>query len=431
MTRTILTIILLIMPFTSAAEEIIKKGEVLDLVRCIEVAMAKQPGIIAAAGTVKVNESRVGQAASNYYPQIDWSSGYSRLSRASDTSRASTFSSADDSGSADQYTSSVSLRQNIFDFGKTEAQVQAQNLTAGSSRADLDNISAQVVLNVKQAYYGVLQAKRNRAVADETVEQFRLHLEQAKGFYEAGARPKFDVTKAQVDLSNARLSMVRAENALRTAVAALNNALGVPEAPEYDLEDNLSFQVYEITFEDAIGKAYENRPDLESLILRKRAAQSSVTVAEKGHYPVLTGSASYIRSGEDFPLDDGWNAGITLSFPIFSGFLTKHQVLESKANVSILGANEEALRQTVFLEVKQSYLDLREAEESIPAAELVVKQAEENLDLATGRYAAGVGNPVEVTDAQVALSSARLTYIQALYDYKIARANIEKAMGER
>jgi len=106
-------------------------------------------------------------------------------------------------------------------------------------------------------------------------------------------------------------------------------------------------------------------------------------------------------------------------------------VLESKANLNVLSANEEALRQTVFLDVKQAYLNLKEAEESIPAAELVVQQAEENLDLANGRYAAGVGNPVEVTDAQVALSSAKLTFIQTLYDYKIAHANIEKAMGER
>ncbi|MBI5039191.1 MAG: TolC family protein, partial [Nitrospirae bacterium] len=94
-------------------------------------------------------------------------------------------------------------------------------------------------------------------------------------------------------------------------------------------------------------------------------------------------------------------------------------------------ANEELLRQNVFLEVQQSFLNLKEAEERIPAAELTVKQAEENFEIANGRYTAGVGNPIEVTDAEVALSNARRDYIQALYDYKIAQASLGKAMGVR
>lgn len=129
--------------------------------------------------------------------------------------------------------------------------------------------------------------------------------------------------------------------------------------------------------------------------------------------------------------DGGWNAGVALSIPIFSGFLTKYQVSEAKANLNILLANEEALRQNVLLEVQQTYLNLTEAEERIVTAEITVRQARENHEIATGRYAAGVGNPIEVTDAEVALSNAKASQIQALYDYKIAAASIEKAMGVR
>lgn len=424
----LISILLLLIPFISDAEDIIKQGELLSIERCIEIALNIHPGITSAANTVSVNRSRVGEAKADYYPQIEGSSGYSKITPASD---ADSSASSDAANSYDQYTSSISLKQNIYDFGKTSAQVQVRNLDLDSSRSDLRNSSSQVVLNVRKAYYGILKATRDSDVAEEAVKQFQQHLEQAKGFYEAGTKPKFDVTKAEVDLSNSRLNLIKAKNALRLAVATLNNAMGVPDAPEYTLEDNLSAEAYGITFEEAIRRAYENRPDLESAISKKHAAERSVILAEKGHYPELNGNASYNWTGENFPLNEGWNAGVSLSIPIFTGFLTTHQVDGSKAALKVQSANEELLRQTVFLEVQQAYLKLTEAGESIPAAELIVRQAEENLELANGRYKAGVGNPVEVTDAQVSLTSAKTSYIQALYDYKTAHASLEKAMGVR
>lgn len=424
----VILILLLLIPLMADAEEIIKQGEVLSIERCIEIALKIHPGITSAANTVNVNRSRVGEAKADYFPQIDGSSGYTKIYPASD---ADSSASSDTANSYDQYSGSITLKQNIYDFGKTAAQVQVRSLDLDSSRSDLRNVSGQIVLNVRKAYYGLLKATRDRGVAEEAVKQFQQHLEQAKGFYEAGTKPKFDVTKAEVDLSNSSLNLIKVKNALRLAVATLNNAMGVPDAPEYSLEDSLSSDAYGITFEEAIGRAYENRPDLESAILKKQAAERSVMLAEKGHYPELNGNASYNWTGENFPLNEGWNAGVTLSIPIFTGFLTTHQVDGSKANLKVQSANEELLRQTVFLEVQQAYLKLTEAGEIIPAAELIVKQAEENFELANGRYTAGVGNPVEVTDAQVSLSSAKTSYIQALYDYKIAHASLEKAMGVR
>lgn len=418
------------------AQDIIQKGELVNLERCIEIALMKNPSIIAAKSTVNVNESRVGEARSNYYPQVNWTSGYSRISPVStirSSANGSTTSFSGTSGGAfNQYSSSVGLTQNIFDFGKTPTQVKIQNLNFDSSLSDLENVSQQVILNVKQAYFRVIQAKYNRNVTEDTVKQTQQHLEQAKGFFEVGTRPKFDVTKAEVDLSNAKLNLIRAENAFRLAVVNLNNAMGVPHAPEYTLyEGALPFQKYEITFENAIAKAYENRPDIKSIVAKRQAAERSVDLAKTGYYPVLAGNAAYIWSGENFPLDHGWNVGVTLSFPLFSGFLTKYQVDEARANLNVLRANEETVRQTIVLDVQQAYLNLREAEERVPTAQLGVQQAQENLDIANGRYAAGVGNPIEVTDAEVALNNARLAHIQALYDYKVAQASLEKAMGTR
>jgi TolC family type I secretion outer membrane protein len=420
----LMAFLVLTIPLKLYAEEIIKKGELLTLERCIEIALKRQPGIIAATNTIRVNQSKVGKANANYYPQIDLTAGYSKVSGTSSLSTSS-------NSRYDQYTGSATLEQNIYDFGKTSTQVDIQNLNLDSSKSDLQNVTSQVIFKVRQAYFGVLQAKKKVGVAEEAIKQFRQHLDQAKGFYEVGTKPKFDVTKAEVDLSNSILNLIKASNVLSAAIATLNNAIGLPDAPEYLIEDNLSFEKHEITFEEAIEKAYKNRSDLSSIVFKRQAAEKSIELAKTGYYPALTGNATYRRSGEKFPLGEGWDAGVVLSFPIFDGFLTKYQVEEAKANLDVLKANEELLRQNIFLEVQQAYLKIKEAEESIPAAELVVKQAEENLELANGRYAAGVGNPIEVTDAQVGLSNARLSYTQALYDYKVAQANLEKAMGAR
>lgn len=429
---------LFIMPAEAKAEEIIKRDESLNLQRCVEIALKMQPNIVAALNNVNASESRVGQAKANYYPQINWSSSYDRISPASGRSGTSfpstgtTNSSGIIGESFDEYSTSFNLSQLIYDFGKTLTQVKIQNFNFDSSRSDLENVSEQVILNVKQAYFGVLQAKRSRDVAADTVKQFQQHLDQAKGFYEVGTKPKFDVTQAEANLSNAKLNLIKAENALKLAVVTLNNAMGVPAAPEYTIEDNLSFKKYSITFEDALSKAYKERPDLMSIIAKRQAAEKSVGLANTGYYPVLTGNAAYSWSGEKISsLDHGWNLGAGLSFPIFNGFLTKYQVQEAKANLNISKANEESLRQSIFSDVQQAYLNLKQAEESIPTAELGVKQAQENFEIATGRYAAGVGSPIDVTDAEVLLANAKLSYIQALYSYKISQANLEKAMGMR
>jgi outer membrane protein len=145
----------------------------------------------------------------------------------------------------------------------------------------------------------------------------------------------------------------------------------------------------------------------------------------------VTGSAGYGWGGGDFPLDQGWNIGAQVNIPIFSGFSTKYQVTEAQANLEVLTANETALRQNIYQNVKQAWINMQQAAERITTADISIRQAKENLDLANGRYASGVGSPIEVTDALVAESNAKTAQISALYDYKLAKASLEKAMGEQ
>ncbi|MDD5759842.1 MAG: TolC family protein [Desulfobulbaceae bacterium] len=405
------------------ATKIIRPGETLTLAQVVSIARQQQPSLRAAQSSINAQQSKVGQAQAGYYPQIDANASYNRWSPA-----GTTFSQVN-STSHDQYNAALQIKQMLYDFGKTTSQVDIQKTSLDSSFSDLKTTEEQVIFNVKLSYYEMLKAAKNIEIATETVKQFEEHLNQAKGFFVAGLKPKYDVTKAEVDLSNAKLNLIQKNNSLRLSRVVLNNAMGLPEAPDYQIVDNLQFSPFQLPFEQALLLAFDNRPDLKSLLLKKRAAEQSVALARKGDLPYLTGNANTSYTGESFGLDQGWSIGVALSIPVFNGYQTKYQVSEAQANLDLLSANETSLRQTIYKDVQQGYLNLQNAAERISNTQLAIQQAEENSALASGRYEAGVGAPIEVTDADTLLVNAKTTHIQALYDYRITQTIIEQTIG--
>jgi outer membrane protein len=398
-----------------------RPGERLSLQQCVDIARQKSPTIAAAGYAVGAADARIGQAQSAYYPQISLSGGYSKYSVYTDRTNASN----------DLYQGNATLNQMLFDFGKTPSQVRIQRLNEDASRSDQRNTVSQVVYGVKQAYYSLLQAEKNSEVAAETVKLTQDQLDQAKGFFDAGVKSRYDVTSAEVNLSNAKFAQIRADNAVRIARVTLKNAMGAPDMPDFAIEDMLAFQKYAVTFDEAVQRAYTNRPDLQSVLSKKEASKESVSLARSGYYPILNGTANYTRAGDTFtPEQSGWSAGVNLTVPIFNGFLTNSQVKEAKQNLNIQRANEETLRQNILLDVQQAYLFLQALENGVAVAELTVRQAQENYDIVNGRYAAGIGSPLDVTNALVGLTNAKTNYIAALANYKTAEAALLKAMGE-
>ena len=410
-----------------SGQDVISRGETVDLNRCVSIALERLPALLAARATSEADQSLVREAESAYYPQISWASSAGRTSVGPRTSLGIPTGSV----TFNSYSTGLSLSQNIFDFGRTPAQVRIQKLGYRASLSDVETATQQAVFAVKQSYYSVLQAKRNLDVAEEAVRQYQAHLDQAQGFYDVGLQPKYDVTKATVDLGNAKVNQIKAKNAVKLALATLNNAMGLIGTLDYSLVDNLTFETTAISLEDALAGAYESRPELASFRARRQAAQSSITLAKAGFFPVIGGSASYDYAGNAFPLARGWSLSLSLDVPIFNGFLTPAQVAGARANLRVLNADEETQKQSVSLAVQQAYLNLKQAEELVPVAELNVTAAQENFDIADGSYKEGVGDPIQLADASVALISAKLAYNQALYDCKVARASLDLAMGLR
>lgn len=422
MQKKILLIVFLLFlsAYDLSAADAIRPGDVLTLQQCIDIALANHPAIAAAAGVIRQSDSRVGQARSGFYPRITFKSGYSRNAPVS---------TAQVTDQYNYYSNALSLNQTLFDFGKTAAAVDIQKLAKQSAEADYQDTAGLLVLSVKAAFYALHKAKMSLTVAQETVKQFQKHLDIAKAFFETGKNSKIDVTSAEVNLTNARIQLISAQNSLRVTRADLNTAMGLTAAPEYDVREEFFLAAQDLSLESALDRAYENRPDYLSLRLKREALERSVDLNKKDYLPVLSGNADYGYSGTDTSIGRSWTVGVALTFPLFTGLSTKYAVDEARANLDIARANEESLRQKIFLEVQTAYLNRHEAFERIEAGRMIVRQAEETLELASGRYATGVGSSIEITDAMIKLNNAKMTHISALSDFKIAEAELEKAMG--
>ena len=165
--------------------------------------------------------------------------------------------------------------------------------------------------------------------------------------------------------------LLRLRTKYRLSRVTLNNAMGISDVPDFTLQDNLLYTKYGLPFEEALSIVYNQRPDLQSLIKKKEAAKASIDLARKGYFPVLSGNANYIYPNTSFPLNNGWNYGVSLSIPLFSGFETKYQVAQAQANYDTVSANEQSLRLDIYSQLQQAYLSLRQADESISTSELL------------------------------------------------------------
>jgi outer membrane protein len=406
-------------------------GKPLSLNDCVALALRFNPALRSNLATIDAQKARVEQALAAYYPQVSLNTSYNwntyNFVSLGGAVRSYTYNWT----FVDVFSVGPALNLTIYDFGRTSNSVKINRENVKASEQDLVTTRQTVILNVQQAYFGVLQGQRLVEVAKEVVTQTQQHLEQAQGFYQAGTRPKIDVTKAEVDAANAQLALIQANNNFAVAQVTLNNAIGFTQPLTFPVEDILGFTPREYQLEDIVKTAYDQRPEILQIKARQRSQEAAIDLARSSYYPILSGNAQYLMRGYHMPNDMAWDMffGATLSIPIFTGFSSPNQVAEQRANLRNLISQEEALKLNIRLEAEQAYLSQKQAAEQVRVSEKAVGQAQENYELARGRYQVGVGSPLEITDAEVQLANAKANHIQALYNYKVSEAKIERATG--
>ena len=393
--------------------------------RAVALALEHHPSLKAAEANTRASSAVLTQARAAYFPAVNLSSSTTRTEGAFVFNP--TFPPRDQRYT--NYVVSLQAQQTLYDFGKTGGRVTANENFVDAAASDAEATRHNVIANVKLAYLNFIQTERVVKVNEEAVAQAEQHLVRAKAFYSVGKRPEFDVTNAEVDLANAKVNLIRGRNLQRLAKVQLENAMGVHPAADYTVSAVFAIPPLPTTLDSAKALAFAQRSELRSARARLQANHALVAAAWNQHLPTLSAAGSYIWSAFDFPLFSRWNAGVTLSLPVFQGFNLSAQVQQAKANTDVAQANLEVLTENITLEVEQVYLSLQEANERITATTKLVEQAEQNLKLAEARYNSGVGSAIEVTDAQLSRSNARITHIQAQYDYNSALVRLRRALG--
>jgi outer membrane protein TolC len=390
---------------------------VLSLADCLALAEARHPDMASAAASVASSKGRLASAVAG--DRLDLSGSVSVTRNGPEH----------ESGS---YSAGVTASIKLYDANRSKYSVDASRSTLDAAGEDARATLSEVRANVKTAYLALLLSYETERQRGESVRAFEQHLDEAKGFFDAGAKPWYDVTKAEVDLGAAQLSHAEAAAAVRDARATLANAMGVDPEEDFDIE-RAGLDVLQLApwvLDSAETLALENRADYKSSAFKMEAGRSALKAEARADSPAISFTGGYNGSADDsFDFERGWNTGLRMSVPILDGGAAKAGVDIARAQADSLAASHEKLRQNILLAVSRARNNIAKAREGIRISHLTVANAEENLKLAEGRYETGVGDAMEVTDAIVSHADARLAASKAQHDLQTAIIDLEKAVG--
>ncbi|MBD3368142.1 MAG: hypothetical protein GF405_08250 [Candidatus Eisenbacteria bacterium] len=332
---------------------------------------------------------------------------------------------------------SLTLRQTLFD-GTTFANISGALHSRAATELSLEETRRQVILNVKSAYYGLLKAEELRDVQEEALGLAREQLRKTQSLYDLGSASKSDLLKAKVQVAQSELALITAERSAETARASLRLTMGVPANGVVEVahpeETRTEREMLQFDLEEAIAR----RPDIRAYRESYTAARRSLLAAKAGRWPDLDLTVSYSRTGEDlgdvletddFKENYSRSIGLSVSVPIFNGLATKASIDASKSNLREYEIVLREARLNAEYEIETARLGVVEQSERVAVAEQSVESAEEDLRLSEERFRLRAASMLELIDARVAYSQARVDLVEARYDYEIAKAELLNAIG--
>jgi len=332
-----------------------------------------------------------------------------------------------------KFNNQLVLGRTLYSGGKVKGQIDAARFNLKIADLNIDAAKQQLKLDATTAYYDVLQYRDQMQVSEESVDNLEAHLKNVKIQFGAGMVPKTDMLYSQVQVATAEDGLIRARNNYVNAVDNLLTVIGLPLSSETEikLKDTFKKEKYQLTMDECVAYALENRPELAEYLANISVAKAGVKIAESGHWPSVSIQGTQDWYDQSFPGDknSNWSVTLTTSYNILDAGLTRSQSKQAKASLNAAREQAKQTYDSTILEVRQAYNSMREAEKRIETTEEAVDVAEENYRLSEIGYTAGVGTNLNVIDAQSALTQAKSLNIQAMHDYSVTRAQLERAMG--
>lgn len=449
---------------TFAIEQMsVEKNAILNIKDCITIALQNSPKIKKARYNYGIAKGNLGIAKSEYFPTLGIGTGYNITDN--NNNRRST--------NTNIYSAEANINQLIWNFGKTNANIRMYNFDRIAALYEFEDMVLETIFGVKTNYYGVLAAKATLDVNRANVQINERNYQRTKAYFEEGIKSKIDLVNAEVYLSDSKVTLVESEKAYKNALVQLNNSMYIAFAPEYEIEntetfnfqnnyapvnlekidekkdlskppkdvnnafltsqvekinvlDNYKFKPFPYTFEESVNLAYKNRPDLKAYDATLKAMQESLKYTKREYLPEISATAGY--GYRDQYNTNSFNVGINLSSNVnIKG--QKHKIDNAKIQVQLAENEIDQAKQDIYFEVQNLYINMMQLEKQIPLLAVKVKQTLENFELADGRYAVGLGDYIELQDAKVNYNNAQVSYVQTVYNYNVARANLERAIA--
>ena len=441
----------------------IEKQSILGINDCISLALQNSPQIKKARYNYGLAKGNLGVAKSGYFPTLGVGTGYNITENRTDRRNSN----------SNIYSAEANIKQLIWNFGKTNANIRMYNFDRISALYDFNDVVLDTIFTVKTNYYGVLAAKATMDVNRANVQINERNYQRTKAYFDEGIKSKIDLVNAEVYLSDSKVTLVESEKNYQNALVKLNNSMYVAFAPEYEIEstetfnftnnnapvslekidkkadlslppdeinnafltskvekinilENYKFETVKYTFEESVKLAYKNRPDLMSLDASLKAVKEALKYTKREYLPELSASAGY--GYRDQYNSNSFNVGLNFSSSVnIKG--QKHKIDNAKIQVEMAENDIDLAKQDIYFEVQNLYVNMVQLEKQIPLLAVKVKQTLENFELADGRYAVGLGDYIELQDAKVNYNNAQVNYVQTVYNYNVARANLEKAIA--
>lgn len=396
----------------------------LNLPRTIDLALQNNHSVKSAQWTYEAAKAGVSQAAAAKNPSV----GYEYNAKKSSVNGQNALQNGTSKSFGNQFAVTVPIYSAARD-----AAVEAARYTREGKGAALEAQYQTSKLQAAKDYYGLIMNRNKVDIAQQSVRDYDAHLTNVNQQYAVGIVAKSDVLASKTSLAEAQTNLVSTKNAADIAESTLNKYIGLPVATKVETADReLGYAPYNVTLEQARAYAMLHRAELVEAAMAVKQAEENVNKVKAGHLPSVDGSLSKSWGGDSWSGtgdSNSWTIGAGVTWSIWDGGATNESIKVQKANLE--AAKEANLEQidTVALQVHQAYLDMKAAEQTINSTRVAVEQGQENFRIATLRYRAGVGINLDVLDAETKLSTARNNYVDALYNYNIAVATLEQAMG--
>jgi outer membrane protein len=327
--------------------------------------------------------------------------------------------------------SGLLVNQLVTDFGRTRSLIDSDKLRAQAQDQVTETARADILVATVRAYFGIQRANAVLKVAQQTVSARQLVSDQITALFNSQLKSQLDTSFANVNLADAQLLLSQAQNDLKSAEADLAAAIGLPAQTSFSLSEESMPAALPDQVDPFVQQALQDRPELKDLRLEQSAAERFTKAEHALKYPTVAvaGTAGFVPVGESAVPGRYGAIGLNVNIPVFNGGLFHARQTEAELRAKAATEQVNDLANRITRDVRVAYLNARTAFDRVGLTAQLLQQAELALDLARGRYDLGLSSIIELSQAQLNLTSAQIANTSAKYDYQAQRTIVDYEIG--